>query len=106
MLAGCPAAPDILLQVATCFTDANLRSWGQQPHARPFILMKKILVIDDEASFCGAVTVTLRRAGYEVHAAGDGADGLAQAFQHRPHLIVSDVHMTGMGGLELLAVRS
>ena len=65
--------------------------------------MKKILVIDDEASFCGAVTVTLRRAGYEVHAAGDGADGLAQAFQHRPHLIVSDVHMTGMGGLELLA---
>lgn len=64
--------------------------------------MKKILVIDDEPTVRMALASTLRQTGYEVHSAGDGADGLTQALTHRPDLILSDVHMAGMDGMELL----
>jgi PAS domain S-box-containing protein len=64
--------------------------------------MKKILVIDDEPVVRVALVSTLRRTGYEVHDAGDGADGLAQALAHPPDLILSDVHMARMNGMELL----
>jgi PAS domain S-box-containing protein len=64
--------------------------------------MKKILVIDDEPAVRAGLVSTLRRTGYEVHAAVDGADGLALALTHRPDLILSDIRMAGMDGRELL----
>ena len=64
--------------------------------------MQKVLVIDDEPSFRAAVSVTLRRQGYEVFEAGTGAEGLALSLAHRPSLILYDVNTVGTNGLELL----
>lgn len=64
--------------------------------------MKQILVIDDDKPFRLALMATLRRRGYEVLGAEDGAGGLVQAFNHRPSLILSDVNMAGKNGFEVL----
>ena len=62
----------------------------------------KILVIDDEQSIIDVVTAYLRNQGYEVHTAMDGRSGLKAARTMRPDLIVLDVMLPGMDGLELL----
>ena len=62
----------------------------------------KILVIDDEQSIIDVVTAYLRNQGYEVHTAMDGHSGLKAARTMRPDLIVLDVMLPGMDGLELL----
>ncbi len=67
-----------------------------------FVLMKKILVIDDDASFRSAVAATLRRQSYDVQVAGGGAAGLALAFAEPPALILSDVNMGGSSGFDVL----
>ena len=62
----------------------------------------KILVVDDEQSILDLVTAYLRREGYEVHAAMDGPAGLKAARAFKPDLIVLDVMLPGMDGIELL----
>ncbi|MFN2242370.1 MAG: response regulator transcription factor [Anaerolineae bacterium] len=62
----------------------------------------KILVIDDEQSILDLVTAYLRRAGYEVHTAMDGPGGLKAARAFKPDLIVLDIMLPGMDGLEVL----
>ena len=64
--------------------------------------MKKILVIDDDKPFRATVVAMLRRQGYEVLDAGDGGEGLALAFVHRPNLVLSDVNMAGRNGFDVL----
>jgi two-component system alkaline phosphatase synthesis response regulator PhoP len=63
----------------------------------------KILVIDDEQSIIDLVTAYLRQAGYEVYTAMDGPSGLKAARAYKPDLIVLDVMLPGMDGIELLA---
>ena len=62
----------------------------------------KILVVDDERSIVDLVSAYLSREGYEVHAATDGPSGLAAAREFKPDLIVLDVMLPGMDGLEVL----
>jgi len=62
----------------------------------------KILVIDDEAGIRELVTAYLRREGYEVYTADDGPGGLKAARAYKPDLIVLDIMLPGMDGLELL----
>jgi two-component system alkaline phosphatase synthesis response regulator PhoP len=62
----------------------------------------KILVVDDEQSILDLVTAYLRREGYEVHTAMDGPAGLKAARAFKPDLIVLDVMLPGMDGIELL----
>lgn len=62
----------------------------------------KILVVDDEQSIIDLVTAYLRREGWEVYAAMDGPSGLKAARAFRPDLIVLDVMLPGMDGIELL----
>ncbi|MFC2030059.1 response regulator transcription factor [Chloroflexota bacterium] len=62
----------------------------------------KILVIDDEQSILDLVTAYLRREGYEVHTAMDGPAGLTAARAFKPDLIVLDVMLPGMDGIEVL----
>lgn len=62
----------------------------------------RILVVEDEASIAGLVASYLRKEGYEVFTAADGPAGLKAARSLRPDLIVLDVMLPGMDGLELL----
>lgn len=62
----------------------------------------KILVVDDEQSILNLVTAYLRQEGYEVHTAMDGPGGLKAARAFKPDLIVLDVMLPGMDGIELL----
>ena len=63
----------------------------------------KILVIDDEQSILDLVAAYLRQDGYEVRVALDGPGGLQVARSFKPDLIVLDVMLPGMDGLEVLA---
>ena len=64
--------------------------------------MKTILVIDDEASLRLAVATTLQRHGYAVLDTALGAEGLSLARAHQPDLILSDINLPGMDGMEVL----
>jgi two-component system alkaline phosphatase synthesis response regulator PhoP len=63
----------------------------------------KILVIDDEQSIIDLVTAYLGQEGYEVFTAMDGPSGLKAARAFKPDLIVLDVMLPGMDGIELLS---
>jgi CheY-like chemotaxis protein len=68
---------------------------------------KRILVVDDSEDLRDFYKLALEDAGYEVSVASSGQEGLDQAHAHHPDLIVLDVVMPGMGGLEVLArIRS
>jgi two-component system alkaline phosphatase synthesis response regulator PhoP len=62
----------------------------------------KILVVDDEESILDLVGAYLRKEGYEVYTAGDGPSGLKAARAFKPDLIVLDIMLPGMDGIELL----
>ncbi len=61
-----------------------------------------ILVVDDEPELCRALGKLLARNGYEVHTAGNGEEGLAVLREREIHLVLSDLQMPRMGGVELL----
>ena len=63
----------------------------------------KILVVDDEQNILDLVTAYLRREGFEVHTAMDGPGGLKAARVYKPDLIVLDIMLPGMDGIEVLA---
>lgn len=62
----------------------------------------KILVIDDEPSILNLVSAYLVKEGYQVLTAADGPGGLALARAEKPDLVVLDVMLPGMDGIELL----
>ncbi|MFF9331203.1 response regulator transcription factor [Streptomyces albogriseolus] len=61
----------------------------------------RVLVVDDDPTVAEIVTGYLDRAGYVVDRAGDGPDALARAAAHRPDLVVLDLMLPGMDGLEV-----
>ncbi len=65
--------------------------------------MAKILIVDDEPSITNLVTAYLKPEGYEVYTAADGPSGLKAARAFKPDLIVLDIMLPGMDGLELLS---
>ena len=62
----------------------------------------KILVVDDEPGILNLVTAYLRQEGYEYFTASDGLAGLKAVRAFKPDLIVLDIMLPGMDGLELL----
>lgn len=62
----------------------------------------KVLIVDDEPPVLELVGAYLRREGYEVFTALDGPSGLAAARASRPDILVLDVMLPGMDGIELL----
>lgn len=62
----------------------------------------KILVVDDEQSILNLVTAYLKPEGFEVYTALDGPSGLKAARAFKPDLIVLDVMLPGIDGIELL----
>jgi two-component system alkaline phosphatase synthesis response regulator PhoP len=62
----------------------------------------KILVIEDEPPILEVVTAYLQKEGYQVLTAQDGPSGLKAARTFKPDLLVLDIMLPGMDGLELL----
>ncbi len=63
--------------------------------------MKKILVVDDEPTLVAALRYNLEREGYRVVDCGDGEAALALARSERPDLVVLDIMLPGLDGLEV-----
>lgn len=61
----------------------------------------RVLVVDDDQENVALITRLLQREGYPVRTANDGPAGLRLAAAWRPDLVVSDVLMPGMSGLEM-----
>jgi len=61
----------------------------------------KILIADDEPSLVNGLSMHLTKEGYQVLKAHDGNAALKTALQENPHLIILDVMMPGMSGLEV-----
>jgi two-component system response regulator AtoC len=68
-----------------------------------FCVVKRILVVDDEENLRVVLRTLLRRNGYEVETAGSGEEALAQVESFGPDVVLTDVRMPRMGGLDLLA---
>ncbi|MGE4242683.1 response regulator transcription factor [Ramlibacter sp.] len=65
--------------------------------------MPSALVIDDDPPQRAMAVYTLRKAGYNVHEAGDGESGLAKVRELRPDAVVCDVMMPRMNGYQVVA---
>lgn len=61
----------------------------------------RLLVVDDEPELRDALSRALRLAGYRVAVAADGRSGLGAVATDRPDLVVLDVRMPDMGGIEV-----
>jgi two-component system chemotaxis response regulator CheY len=65
-------------------------------------MSKTILTVDDSASIRQMISFTLKDAGYEVIEAIDGKDALAKLNGSSMHMLISDVNMPNMDGIELV----
>lgn len=81
---------------------APRRADGLEPGLAP-----RILLVDDEPALLEAVGYTLRREGYDVSMVATGVDALTAARSGQPDLVVLDVMLPGMDGLQVCrALRS
>src|SRR5882762_6589932 len=64
--------------------------------------MTRVLVVDDEQRFARALGVSLRARGYDVEIADTGEAGLASAARTHPDVVVLDLGLPGMSGLDVL----
>ena len=62
---------------------------------------KTIVIIEDEAALVAALSYNLRREGYGVASAGDGIEGLRLARSSHPALVILDLMLPGMDGIDV-----
>ena len=65
-------------------------------------MKKKVLFVDDSKSIRQAVSFMLQNAGYEVVLAEDGLDGLKKASNSSFHVVLTDLHMPNLNGIEFI----
>ena len=63
---------------------------------------KRILIVDDEINMCSIIQDILSDEGYDVMIAENGSEALQVVRKITPDLIITDINMPCMGGLELL----
>ena len=61
----------------------------------------RILLAEDQTDISDLIEMNLRQAGYTVHCVGDGIQALAVARRHVSDLLILDLMMPGLGGLEV-----
>jgi len=66
------------------------------------ITNKKILIIDDEQDLLDLFKALLEQQGYQVFCAASGVEGILLNEQKKPDLIILDLHMPEMDGIETL----
>jgi len=64
--------------------------------------MKKILLVDDEESIQIVYREEFEDAGYLVVSASNGEEGLRKFADEKPDIVILDIHMPGMNGVEVL----
>src|SRR5712692_2505487 len=74
---------------------------GPSPTIRHVVAARPVLVVDDDPKIVELVRAYLDRAGYAVVTAADGEDALRQINEAKPSLIVLDVMLPGVDGLDL-----
>jgi len=94
MLPDAPGARDFQISSALMSDDPPLEA-EQQPTKRPVIL-----IADDSADNIAVFSTYLRVKGYAVHGVQNGADVLEQARELRPDVILMDIQMPEIDGLE------
>lgn len=62
---------------------------------------KRLLVVDDEQSISTLLQYNLQQAGFEVSTAMDGEEGYNKALEENPDLIVLDLMLPKMDGIEV-----
>ena len=60
----------------------------------------RILLVDDEPDILEIVGYNLKKEGFEISTAKDGVQAISQAKKHKPHLIIMDVMMPNLNGIE------
>ncbi len=65
-------------------------------------MSKVVLTIDDSKAVRDMIAFTLQPHGYKVHGAQDGREGLAQLQTVKPNLVITDLNMPVMNGLEFI----
>jgi two-component system, chemotaxis family, chemotaxis protein CheY len=65
-------------------------------------MAKTVMVVDDASSMRGLIGMTLKSAGYNVIEASDGKDALNKIEQQPVNLMISDLNMPVMNGIELV----
>lgn len=64
--------------------------------------MGRILVVDDEIKVCAILKEYLSLKGYETHTALSGEEALEKVKEVKPHIVLLDIIMPGMGGIKTL----
>lgn len=62
---------------------------------------RKIVIIEDEPDILDALSFSLKREGFFVYACSNGAEGLSQVRQVKPDLVVLDLMLPGLDGIEI-----
>jgi DNA-binding NtrC family response regulator len=65
--------------------------------------MTRILVVDDESSILHTLQILLRGEGFEVEVRTSGKDALERWDEARPDVVLSDIRMPGLSGMDVLA---
>ena len=65
--------------------------------------MSRILAVDDTRSLLNMLKACLERGGHEVFTAKDGVEALEKLREHEPDLVITDLNMPEMNGLQLMA---
>lgn len=65
-------------------------------------MMERVLIVDDDVKLCVLIKEYLGREGFEIEAVHDGARGVERALSEEHALVVLDVMLPGMNGLEVL----
>ena len=94
-------SPEVLIQAVTRGVQSQSPEMTRpSPHEKQNGV--SILIADDERQICEMLTKFLTSRGFRVHTAQDGPSALALAELEHPQLIVLDIHMPGMSGIEVL----
>jgi DNA-binding response OmpR family regulator len=64
--------------------------------------MTSVLVVDDDPDVCDLVTYKLEQSGFEVRRASDGDEAMREVAKRVPDLVLLDIMMPGISGLEVL----
>ncbi|MDO8586090.1 MAG: response regulator transcription factor [Armatimonadota bacterium] len=62
---------------------------------------QKVLIIDDEENVCELISLYFSKAGYDVVCAADGSEGLDRLRDQRPDIVILDLMLPGMDGIDV-----